>query len=464
MTNIRRALSPGDALRTTGMPRRRFLQYAAISGAAVGTSALAGCSTPAKVATSKAPTALGSNPGPLKMLNAGVQSDAAGVTAVLPRLKDQLGITVQMENMAYQALQSKTFAELASGTPSHDIYILDTPWTPTLTHVLEPLSSYLTSATLNKQIDINVADFIPKVFYDTAVYRKDLFESPAEQRAFKARFGRDLAVPQTWDDFIQVAQFFTRPSKGMYGTTVLGGAQEGWDFCDFKSMVGSFGGDGHIVTGDVHVACATPEAIAAWQFYVDLINKYRVTPPNATTAGWDQAIATFSTGNSAMTWNYGPQSLNSSVHGSIGYALMPKKVQHAPHFGTWQFGIPANLPANRKAWAYRAIAWLTSAAAQIDMLPTELHATRASVFSHAKADAAITAQYGNFYPVLEQSLEVGVGRPRVKNYDQVVQPLVQSLNSAENSSGSVAGQLKAAAQSTKQTLVSIGYSNASVAS
>ena len=98
------------------------------------------------------------------------------------------------------------------------------------------------------------------------------------------------------------------------------------------------------------------------------------------------------------------------------------------------------------------------------MLPTELHATRASVFSHAKADAAITAQYGNFYPVLEQSLEVGVGRPRVKNYDQVVQPLVQSLNSAENSSGSVAGQLKAAAQSTKQTLVSIGYSNASVAS
>ena len=376
MTNIRRALSPGDALRTTGMPRRRFLQYAAISGAAVGTSALAGCSTPAKVAASKAPTALGSNPGPLKMLNAGVQSDAAGVTAVLPRLKDQLGITVQMENMAYQALQSKTFAELASGTPSHDIYILDTPWTPTLTHVLEPLSSYLTSATLNKQIDINVADFIPKVFYDTAVYkidspslqypdtsatvdvkgivsngyeilglpiqsnaltlayRKDLFESPAEQRAFKARFGRDLAVPQTWDDFIQVAQFFTRPSKGMYGTTVLGGAQEGWDFCDFKSMVGSFGGDGHIVTGDVHVACATPEAIAAWQFYVDLINKYRVTPPNATTAGWDQAIATFSTGNSAMTWNYGPQSLNSSVHGSIGYALMPKKVQHAPHFGT----------------------------------------------------------------------------------------------------------------------------------
>lgn len=506
MTNIRRAPSPGDALRTTGMPRRRFIQYAATAGAALGASALTGCSTSGKAPTSKAPSTLGHKPASLQMLNAGTQSDAAGVTAVLPRLKDELGITVSMQNMAYDALQSKTFAELASGTPAHDIYILDTPWTPTLTHVLEPLSSYLTSATLNKGIGIDVADFIPKVFYDTSVwkidspslhypdssatvdvhsivsngyeilglpiqsnaltlaYRKDLFGSPAEQRAFKARFGRDLAPPQTWDDFVQVAQFFTRPSQRMYGTTVLGGPQEGWDFCDFKTMVGSFGGDGHIINGNMGVACATPEAIAAWEFYVDLINKYKVTPPNATTAGWDQAIATFSSGNSAMTWNYGPQSLSPSVHGSIGYALMPKKVQHAPHFGTWQFGIPANLPANRKAWAYRAIAWLTSAAAQIDMLPTELHATRASVFGHAKADAAITAKYGNFYPVLEQSLGVGFGRPRVKNYDQVVQPLVQRLNSAENSSSSVAAQLKAAAQSTKQTLVSIGYNNASVAS
>jgi multiple sugar transport system substrate-binding protein len=504
MTDVRRAKPPGDAPRSAGMPRRRFLQFGVAAGASLGVSALAGCGNAVPPPVSDAPARLGPRPASLTMLNAGTQSDAAGVTAVLPRLKDELGVTVEMDNMAYDALQSRTFAELASGHPSHDIYILDTPWTPTLTRVLEPLSSYLNSRTLNSGIDIDLTDFIPKVFYDTSVfkvdspslhypddtapvdvhsivsngfeilglpiqsnaltlaYRRDLFESPAEQRAFKARFGRDLAVPVTWDDFVQVAQFFTRPAQGMFGTTVLGGAQEGWDFCDFKTMVGSWGGDGHIITSDIGVACATPQAIAAWEFYVDLINKYRVTPANATTAGWDQAIATFSSGNSAMTWNYGPQSLSPSVHGTIGYALMPKKVQHGPHFGTWQFGIPAALPASRKAWAYRAIAWLTSAAAQIDMLPTELHATRASVFSHAKADPAITAEYGNFYSVLEDSLAVGYGRPRVTAYDQVVQPMVQSLNLAENSTASVAGQLQAAAQSTKQTLASLGYTNASV--
>jgi multiple sugar transport system substrate-binding protein len=506
MTDVRRATAPEAGPRSAGLPRRRFLRHAVTAGAALGAAALTGCAGPGRIPVSRAPSRLGPRPSsPLQMLNAGTQSDAAGVTAVLPRLQDELGIAVDMENMAYDALQSRTFAELASGIPSHDIYILDTPWTPTLTRVLEPLSSYLTSRVMNRGIDIDVADFIPKVFYDTSVfkvtspslhyphesavvdvdaivangyeilglpiqsnaltlaYRADLFSSPDEQRAFAARFGRELTVPETWDEFVQVAQFFTRPSQGLYGTTVLGGAQEGWDFCDFKTMVGAFGGDGHIITSDLQVACATPQALAAWEFYVDLINRYRVTPPDATTAGWDQAIATFSAGNSAMTWNYGPQSLSPAVHGSIGYAVMPKKVQHSAHFGTWQFGIPASLPADRKAWAYRAIAWLTSTAAQIDMLPTELHATRTSVFAHARADPAITAQYGNFYPVLEASLGVGVGRPRVRAYDQVVQPILQNLNLAENNVRSVPGQLRAAAQSTKQTLASLGYTSASIA-
>jgi multiple sugar transport system substrate-binding protein len=490
-----------------GMSRRGFMGIMTAVGTLAGASALAACSPGGGSTTgqSAAPASLGPRPASLKLLNAGSQSDADGVQSVLPMLKDVLGITVEMENMPYESLQAKTFAELAAGSPAHDIYIMDTPWTPTLTHVLEPLSSYLNSPTLNDKIDLNPGDFISKVFYDTSVYqidnpsihfpdgtapvdvnnivsknfeilglpiqsnaltlayRKDLFESATEKAAFQARFGRELAPPVTWDDFIQVAQFFTRPAQGMYGTTVLGGTQEGWDFCDFKTMVGSFGGDGHIINENLGVVCATPEAIAAWQLYVDLIQKYKVTPANATTAGWDQAIATFSSGQSAMTWNYGPQSLSSSVQGGeIGYALMPKKVTNAPHFGTWQFSIPARLDPNRKAWAYRAIAWLTSKDAQIAMLPTQLHATRASVFDQAKNDPQITAKYGNFYSVLEQSLTVGVGRPRVKNYTQVVQPIIEKLNLAETGSGSVSEQLNAAAQTSVQTLQSIGYSNARV--
>ncbi len=56
--------------------------------------------------------------------------------------------------------------------------------------------------------------------------RTDLFGDPAERNAFKARHGRDL--PQTFEDwerismedFEQIAAFFTRPEKDLYGTAL----------------------------------------------------------------------------------------------------------------------------------------------------------------------------------------------------------------------------------------------------
>lgn len=39
-------------------------------------------------------------------------------------------------------------------------------------------------------------------------YRRDLLEDPAHRAAFQKRFGRALAVPQTWDEFREVAEYF----------------------------------------------------------------------------------------------------------------------------------------------------------------------------------------------------------------------------------------------------------------
>lgn len=41
-------------------------------------------------------------------------------------------------------------------------------------------------------------------------YRSDLFENDGEKAAFKAQFGYDLAPPKTWDNYLDVAKFFTR--------------------------------------------------------------------------------------------------------------------------------------------------------------------------------------------------------------------------------------------------------------
>lgn len=449
--------------------------------------------------TSAPPATLGPRPASLSMLYAGSQSDAAALQSVLPMLKDDLGITVQVDNLPYNALQQKTFSELATGAPAHDIYIVDTPWTPTLTKVLEPLGPYLTSAAINKGIVVNVGDFIPKVFYDTTVYkvdnpslhypdptatvdvasitnngfailglpiqgnaltmayRQDLFDSPSERAGFQKRFGRSLSVPVTWDEFTQVAQYFTRPSQNLYGTTLMAGVGD-WNIDDFKTMVGSFGGDGHLISGKQVVEITTPTALAALQYYVDLINKYKVTPPGTTAASWDTVASSFSAGLTAMTMNYTPQTLNSNVPGKIGYAMVPKKVTYAPHFGTWQLSVPAAADASTKAWAYRTIAWLTSSQAQIAMLSQELHPSRTSVFNAATSDPAIGQKFGNFYPILRESLLHGVGRARVKEYAAVTQPIAVGVNNAATRAQTPAQAMAQAADGVKRILDSYGYS------
>ena len=51
-------------------------------------------------------------------------------------------------------------------------------------------------------------------------YRKDLFEDPKEKEAFKAKYGMDLGVPQTWDEYLKQVEFFTK--DGNYGVVNQG--------------------------------------------------------------------------------------------------------------------------------------------------------------------------------------------------------------------------------------------------
>ncbi len=49
-------------------------------------------------------------------------------------------------------------------------------------------------------------------------YRADLFDNAAEKAAFKAKYNYDLAPPKTWQEYLDVAAFFTRPA----GATLAG--------------------------------------------------------------------------------------------------------------------------------------------------------------------------------------------------------------------------------------------------
>src|SRR5207248_4144181 len=59
------------------------------------------------------------------------------------------------------------------------------------------------------------------------IYRKDLLDDPKEQAAFKAKYGIDLKLPTTWDEYKKQVEFFSRDTDGdgkidFYGTVNQG--------------------------------------------------------------------------------------------------------------------------------------------------------------------------------------------------------------------------------------------------
>lgn len=471
------------------MSRREFLkEVAATSAALVVGGTLASCGG--------GPSSSAAKPASLNMLYATVEADSDAIKAVLPQFKSVFGININLDTIPYDALQQKVFAELAASSSHYDIMIVDTPWMPALTGKIEPLSKYIKDAKLNDTTKPELQDFIAKVFYDTAVYnasktylhypdvtqavdvdaitgrgfevygfplqanvltmsyRKDLFDDSNEKAAFLQQYKKPLAVPQTWDDFTTVAQFFTRPNQRLYGTTLMAGNGD-WATDDFKTLLACWGGNGHMISDDLKTVFATPAGVAALSFYTDLINKQKVTPPGTTEFSWDTAASTFGSGLTAMSMNYHNVALNSGVKGEVAYAMIPRQVTQGPHFGTWMLSV--NSFSKNKEWAYRAITWFTSSDVQTSMLKQQLHPSRISVYKKAVADSGLSQQFGNFYDVLGKSLAVGVGRPRLTNYGDVDQAIWVAVNNSATGRVAPDTSLNQAAAKVKGLLQQAGY-------
>lgn len=433
----------------------------------------------------------------LNMLYATVEADVEAIKLALPLYEEETGVVINLDSQPYNALQQRVFAELGSQSSFYDIIIVDTPWMPAITNEVEPLIKYIEDPALTDPDVLAIDDFIPKVFFDTAVYnhpdshlefpgdqsvidvaaigeagfdifglplqanaltmsyRADLFEDADEQAAFEEAFGRPLTVPETWDEFVEVATFFTRPDENLYGTTLMAGSGD-WSTDDFKTLLAGFGGNGKMVDDTFARAFNSPEGEAALQLYQDLINVHRVTPPGVTSFSWDEASAAFVAGLTAMSMNYHSEVLSPDIAGDVSYALVPAGPDgdRGPHFGTWMLSV--NKFSENKACAWQAIQWLTSADTQKAMLATQLHPSRISVYE-AAADDPVTSEFGNFYDVLGESLAVGVGRPRLTNYGEVDEIIWTAVNRVANGDATPADALAEADARVAEALQAAGY-------
>ncbi len=132
-------------------------------------------------------------------------------------------------------------------------------------------------------------------------YRKDLFEDPKEKSGFKAKFGYNLDIPQTWSQLRDIAEWFTRPPE-LYGLGMMGGREYDYITSVTNCLVWVFGGElWNPNTYEIKGYIDSPASIDGVKFYIDLM---QYCPPGVETWGWDEVNTAFQTGKIAMAHNW----------------------------------------------------------------------------------------------------------------------------------------------------------------
>lgn len=132
-------------------------------------------------------------------------------------------------------------------------------------------------------------------------YRKDLFEDADNMAAFEAEYGYPLAIPETWDQLRDIAEFFTRPDENLYGVGIYTQVDYDAITMGFENVLFSYGADWKDADNNVLDVVNSPEAVAALELYGEL---YKFAPPGTNNAFFAEMNNIFINGQAAMIMNY----------------------------------------------------------------------------------------------------------------------------------------------------------------
>lgn len=159
------------------------------------------------------------------------------------------------------------------------------------------------------------------------VYRKDLFEDETEKQRFLKLHGKELQLPETWQDFKQVAEFFQRPADNLYGSVFAGypdGHNTVFDFC---LQLWTRNGELTDAAGNVNIN--TTAALEGLSYYRQLLQEGSAIHPRSKEFDSVDSGFAFARGEVAMMVNwFGFASMcevieESKVQGKVNITNLP---------------------------------------------------------------------------------------------------------------------------------------------
>ncbi|BDZ41960.1 ABC transporter substrate-binding protein [Paraoerskovia sediminicola] len=212
-------------------------------------------------------------------------------------------ITIEFIGVPSNELQPKLVAMASSGTLP-DIFFNDPAFAAKAVDLGAPadmtevLGEDFVSGFDQQGIDQATVDgsmtFAPWYGVPTGlIYRADWFEDEG------------LTPPETWDEFVDVAQQLTGDTDGdgetdRWGVALLGSADLS-GAGRFLPILRSFGAVELEADGDSWTTSYdSPEGAAAFQLYGDLVNKYEVTPVGTLSTSYPEAVNLMGSGTTGM--------------------------------------------------------------------------------------------------------------------------------------------------------------------
>lgn len=230
----------------------------------------------------------------------------------------ETGTRVTVETTPWPDFQTRAFAEFDAQGAAYDMIVGDSQWlgaASTAGHYVDltdfveqnDVLALMAPATMTfySEYPRNSGTYWSIPAEGDAIgwsYRRDWFEDPVEKQAFKARYGYDLDVPETWDQLVDIAEFFHRPEENRYGVAIYTDNSYDAIAMGFANALFSYGGElGDMATYQVEGIINGPRAVAALDAYREL---YGFTPPDWTDAFSAENNQAITEGLAAMSMNF----------------------------------------------------------------------------------------------------------------------------------------------------------------
>ena len=300
-----------------------------------------------------------------------LQSSAQTSPGLIAMVKDftiKTGIEVEFIEKKY----GEVLDTIENSNGEIDVFSTDLVWTPELNAcgLVEPLGGYLAAD------GASTGDFQDNIlreycFYkgnlyampysytaQILLYRRDLFDSLKNKRQYYEIYKKELRVPQTWQEYNDVARFFTRAynpeSETRYGTT-LGGNEYNGAACELLPRI--WGMAGGSTDGDwLH-----PMSDRFREAFKNYVECFKYAQPDALDCWWNEEEQLFASGDAAMMvvfsehiaslWDRG----KNKIAGKIGHSTIPGEYSL---LGGWSMAIHSK--SRHKQEAYEFVKWSCS--------------------------------------------------------------------------------------------------------